>query len=197
MSDPRPPLVQFEVRAVVDHAKKQETGHMAYKNVTFVMVTTEGGKNVFEDEVGNWLTRQRENADKGRIPYKHLEFFEECYSRFQKGQEMLIDGVDLKMWPIIDPARLKICQQAGVYTVEGLAEANEDVLRRIGMGARELKQMAKDWLSQGDKGKVNDELADLRSKLEAAMDIIEQQKGEIDKIKEEKKRGRPPKEQAA
>lgn len=188
---PRPPLVNFENRAAVDHEKKAQTGKMEYKNQTFVMVTTEGGKNVFEDEVSNWLDRQRENADKGRIPYKHLEFFEECYARFQKGQEMLIDGTDLKMWPVIDPARLKICQQAGVYSVEGLAEANEDVLRRMGMGARELKQMATDWLSQGEKGKVNHELADLRSKLEAAMDMIAQQKEALEQANAEKKRGRP------
>lgn len=186
---PRPPLVQFETRAIVDHQKKAETGRMAYKNVDFVMVTTEGGKNVFEDEVGNWLKRQRDNAESGRIPYKHLDFFEESYARFQKGQEMLIDGTDLKMWPIIDPARLKICQQAGLFTVEGLAEANEDALRRIGMGARELKQMAVDWLSQGEKGKINNELADLRAKLEAVLDKNAELEAELSKQKSKSNKG--------
>lgn len=188
---PRPPLVQFETRAIIDHQAKEEAGRMVYKNVVYAMVTTEGGKNVFEDEVENWLNRQRENADKGRIPYSHLEYFEKAYDRFLKGQEMVLNGTDLKMWPVIDPARLKICQQAGVYTVEGLSEANEDTLKRIGMGARDLKQMAKDWLSQGDKGKVNSELASLRSQLDSAMDIISQLKEENEKIAaaEKKKKG--------
>lgn len=186
--EPRPPFVQFETRAVEDPEAKREQGRMAYKNVIFVLVTTEGGKNVFEDEYSNWIQRQRENADKGRIPYSHLEYFEKAFERFEKGQEMILNGTDLKMWPIIDPARLKICQQAGVYTVEGLAEANEDTLRRIGMGGRDLKQMATDWLASGDKGKVSFELADLRSQLESAMDIIAQLKAENEKVSAEKKK---------
>jgi hypothetical protein len=181
------PLLSFENRAIEDREETAKNGRICYKNVPFVMVTTQGGKNVFEDEAENWLKRQRDNLKKGKIPIDHLEYFEKSFERFLKGQEIALDGTDLKMWTLIDPARLRVCQSAGIYTVEGLAAANDEALRRLGMGAFDLKQMAVDWLKSADSGKISTELAGLREKLDAALDIIEQQKEELDKIRSEAK----------
>lgn len=197
----RPPLVNFETRAIPDRSKIDETGRIAYRNVDFVMVTTEGGKNVFEDEAENWLNRQREMVENGRVDPRHLDYFERNFEQFKKGQEMILEGTDLKMWPLILPAQIKMCQSANLFTVEALANATEEGLSRVGMGARELKAMAKNWLDSGEQGKASNKLTELQDRLEAALDLIQQQKAEIDRLKagsveDKPRRGRPPNEAA-
>lgn len=197
----RPPLVNFETRAIPCRSRIDETGRISYRNVDFVMVTTEGGKNVFEDEAVNWLNRQREMVANGRVDPRHLDYFERNFEQFKKGQEMTLDGTDIKMWPLISPAQIKMCQSANLFTVEALANATEEGLYRVGMGARELKAMAKNWLDSGEQGKVSTKLTELQDRLDAALDLIQQQKAEIDRLRTESgddkpRRGRPAKEDA-
>ena len=68
-------------------------------------------------------------------------------------------------------------------SVEDLASANEEVLARIGMGGRALKQRAIDWLtSAGSTGKASEELSALKASnenLQARNEQLETQLREL------------------
>ena len=70
-----------------------------------------------------------------------------------------------------------------IRSVEDLAAANEEVLARIGMGGRALKQRAVDWLtSAGSTGKASEELSALKASnenLQARNEQLETQLREL------------------
>jgi hypothetical protein len=68
---------------------------------------------------------------------------------------------------VISPSQLLNCQALHILTVEQLAGANEEVLKRLGMGGRSLVDKAKDYLATAKgSGKVVEEIGALRQKTE-------------------------------
>jgi len=81
-----------------------------------------------------------------RIPREWLEEYKKAYEYWQKGQEMPLNGFPIKGWGIISPAQQETLIKMHVLTVEQLSVINDEGLRRIGMGALDLKNKAEAWL---------------------------------------------------
>lgn len=196
----RPPYVRFEQRSVEDRAKSNESGIFSYMDVNFALVTPHGSKDVFEDQAESWLEKQKEHARKGRIPEQHYQYFKRAYDSWKEGQELPEEGTPIRGWAVLSPAQQQAILQANIRTVEDLAQAPEDALHQIGMGARALKQKATAWLESADTGKSANKIVDLENKvqyLSEALDKkdkqIEELMAKLDSDDEPKRRGRPPK----
>ena len=91
---------------------------------------------------------------------------------------------------MLSPARQKVWEHANYRTVEEMAEANEEGLANVGMGARAEKEKARSWLkTRADTSKVASDNAGLKEKLEAAEerlqaneDLIRQLKSQLDRL---------------
>jgi polyhydroxyalkanoate synthesis regulator phasin len=82
-----------------------------------------------------------------------IEMFRRKYEAWKKGQEMPIEGTPIRGWGVISPAQQEMLIHIGIMTVEDLAAVNDEGMRRIGIGAVELKTKAKAWIAQlRDKG---------------------------------------------
>lgn len=162
----RPPYVRFEQRAVEDRNKTQETGIFSYKDVEYVLVTPHGSKDVHEARADKWLEKQKKYADQGRIPVAHYNYFKQAYDYWKQGLEDPETGTPVKGWAAISPAQQNQVLQANIRTVEDLAQANEEALGYIGMGARPLKQKAQAWLMSADTGKAANQIQELQKKLD-------------------------------
>jgi hypothetical protein len=175
MMQPRPPYVQFSRRAVEarrpallpDGRSNPEAGQIFWKDADFVTITQTGGKDKVEKEVGPWLENCKIAVQADRMPREWLMAYELGYEAWKKQQEAPIQGTPIRNWPLLTPAQIENMTRLNVLAVEDLATANEQTLAGIGIGARELKQKAIDWLSmKQNEGPVIEQLNSFRINFE-------------------------------
>lgn len=161
---PRPAYVQFEVRAVEDRTATLESGHFVAKDIIYALVTPAGTKDRLEKNAEEWIKSMEEGVAQERIPAQWLEHYRTALRMFKESREMPEIGTPVTAWPSLSPSQVKLCLDANLRTVEEVAEATEEALARLGMGARAMKQKAKAWLDSAETtGKVSAELESLRT----------------------------------
>ena len=159
----RPPYVRFELRAEEDRTASIESGKFVARDVAFALVTPQGSKDCIERNAEEWLAHIATEAREGRFPEPWLAHYLKAYEAWKNGQELPVNGTPIVTWPAISPANAKMLLDLNIRTVEELAQATEEAICHIGIGARALKQRAIDFLSQsGDAGKASAEMEVLR-----------------------------------
>jgi hypothetical protein len=172
---PSPAYVMFEARAVEDRAASIEAGCPRFTEVDFALITPAGSKDRVERVVTDWFAHLAQEVQNERYPVEWLQRYRAEYTAWKEGRDLPLEGTALVQWPPITPALLKELLGLRIRTVEELAAANEETLKRIGMGARALKQQAVDWLAaSNDIGKVAAKLTAMQVQLEAQSRQIEE-----------------------
>ena len=175
----RPAFVRFESVAVHDAQASLKAGHYVSKDEDHVFVKPPYSKDEYENTAIAWFSNVERNVKNGRTPVKHLEFWKASYDRFKEGKETTIDGTPVRDWNALSPAQCKNLISAGCRTIEDMAQANDEALRRIGMGAVELKKKAKVWLQAAkDHGPIVGQVTSLQKKneqLEGTVESLQEQ----------------------
>lgn len=168
IKEARMPYVTFEVRAVEDREATERNGAYSTKDVEFVLVTPMGSKDRLEFLYSEWIADMEREVNAKRLDPEWLQSYKRRYRAWKEGQEMPVEGTPLRNWPMISPAQLKNLQALHVVTLEQLASANEELIKRIGMGGRDLQIKAVEWIKGSqDIGKVVTRLAALETKTVA------------------------------
>lgn len=180
MLEERPPYIRFERRAIERRATLEEGGETAYVDRDFALVTAHGSKDTVEKLVDEWFPRLAEEARQGRFNPSWLKLYKDAYAAWKEDQEPPLNGTSIKLWPVASPAEVKRLIDLRILTIEDLAAGNEELIGRIGMGGRSLKQKAVDWLA----GKTNQaplitQLDALRQQNEALQARLEAQDAQI------------------
>lgn len=169
----RPAYVRFERRPVEDREATNREGRYVAKDLDFALVTPPYSKDCVEHEVKQWFENLKSNVKNDRIPISWLEQYTEAYRRWQNGQEMPLNGTPILGWGVISPAHQQNLISARVMTVEDLANANDEGVRRIGMGAMDMREKARAWLkSMNDHGGVAIKIAALEADNKALRDNV-------------------------
>lgn len=164
---PRPPYVVFEIRAEEDRTATIESGSPKFRDVDYAIITPAGSKDRVEREVKAWFEHLDREVTSQRFPIEWLGNFKAQYAAWKDGREAPLDGTPIIRWPAVTPAQVKDLLGLKIKTVEDLAAANEETLKRLGMGARALKQQAVEWLaSANDIGKVSSRITALEIRNE-------------------------------
>lgn len=164
IAEARPAYVAFEQRAEEDREASIAAGHYVAKDVDYVLITPMGSKDRIERLVTDWLKKLDQDVSENRLPRDWAAAYREAYKAWKSGCELPVSGTAVENWPPASPAQIKMLRSLQVRTVEDLANANEEVISRLGMGGRGLKQRAIDWLSSASgSGKVSEELAAMRA----------------------------------
>lgn len=80
-----------------------------------------------------------------KIEPQDVADYPELYAAFKAGSEVVVSGTPLAEWPLMNGSTLRELQHLGFKTVEQLAEAHDEIKRRLGPTGKFIK-MAKDWL---------------------------------------------------
>jgi len=180
------PFVRFERKAVENHAASLEAGHYVAVDVDYVNVTPPGSKDVWVGKAANWLDQLKVDVNSGRIPSTWVDKYSAAYQAWKNGQELPVDGTPIRGWGVISPAQQETLTRLNILTVEVLSEINDEGLRRIGMGAIDLKSKAQAWLKQLSKaGKPTLEIAALKKEntnLKANQVIMENRLEELSSL---------------
>ena len=189
--------VEFELRPEEDREETISQGMPVFKDVEFAMITMPGGGLVVDKPINEALLHEWKNGDNRRKPPSPFAY--RAYEAWKEGREAPVNGTDLKNWPGVTPAQLKTCQNATVRTIEDLAAANADTIRKLGMGGVAMMEKAKAYLASANQNKTSEEVSALMVKLEALSDTVKRKDEQISDLLERldestKKRGRPRKE---
>ena len=190
--------VEFELRPEEDREETISQGMPVFKDVEFAMITMPGGGLVVDKPINEALLHEWKNGDNRRKPPSPFAY--RAYEAWKEGREAPVNGTDLKNWPGVTPAQLKTCQNATVRTIEDLAAANADTIRKLGMGGVAMMEKAKAYLASANQNKTSEEVSALMVKLEALSDTVKRKDEQISDLLERldestKKRGRPRKEE--
>ena len=154
------PFVRFERIAMEDKAASEKAGRYVAKDVDFALVTAPYSKDVFKQKAKDWFASIKQDMQNGRFPQQWYERFEKQYEAFKNGQELPVEGTAIRGWGVTSPAQQEELIRMQILTVETLAAINDEGVKRIGMGAVELKTKAKAWLAQlNDKGPLTQHVA--------------------------------------
>lgn len=195
IAQPRPPFVAFEKRAIPDPVKTQELGRRVTKDVDFAIIMQPGSRDQVERIAKDWLAMIKQknlDASPDAYPEEWVRGFHEKYKAWQEGQEAPLDGTSVKEWPLLSPAQAENFISLRILTIEDVAAMTEDALGRFGMGARELRDKARDWLTKQEVAgslvienqELKQQLADLSARLAQL---------ETGQVVEKARRGRKPK----
>lgn len=168
IAEARPAYVTFEVRAEEDREASIKAGHYVGRDIDFALITPMGSKDRIERVAAEWLEKIVQDSLDGRIPREWAAAYKDAYKAWKEGCEAPVNGVAVENWPGISPSQVKTLRSLHIRTIEDMAAANEEVIARIGMGGRALKQRAIDWLtSSKNTGTAAEELSALRVANEA------------------------------
>lgn len=164
MQQGTPPHLRFEQRAEEDRDATIKLGRKAFKDVDYVILLRPGTKDAFEANAKEWLDNcdKQANQDPPNWPIEWANAHRKMYEQWKAGQEITVQGFPIRQWARVSKAQAENLIMARVMSVEQLAEANEQTLTMIGMGARELKNDAIAWM-EANKGNAGVELAALRA----------------------------------
>jgi hypothetical protein len=159
----RPPYVTFELRAEEDRAASMESGKFIARDIPFALITPQGSKDRIERNAEEWLAHITSESRNGRFPTEWVTHYRTAFEAWKNGQEIPVDGTPILTWPPLSPANVRMLLDLNIRTVEELAQATEEAIMHLGMGARALKQRAIDFLSQANNaGKASAEMEVLR-----------------------------------
>lgn len=162
---PQPPYIRFETRPI---ETRDAGGNPVFTDKDFALVTTHGSKDVVEKILPQWFDELKVAVQQNRYPAAWLSEFKGAYEAWKSDQEPPVNGHDIRQWPVLSPAQIKQLMALRVTTVEILATANEDLIQKIGMGSRVLKQKAVDWLNaKQDIGPIINKISALEVKQDA------------------------------
>lgn len=171
----RPPFVNFEVRAEEDRTASIEQGHYVAVDVDYALITPAGSRDCVERKVSEWFAYLEEQVKSGRFPREWLDGFKHKYKHWKETQELPVDGTPIKTWNALSPAQCKMLLDLNVRTVEDLAAGNEELISRMGMGGRQLRERAVAWLATAkDVGRSSEQLAAAVRRAEDAEARIKQ-----------------------
>ncbi len=174
--------VEFELRPVEDRDATLKEGHPVFKDIEIAVITMPGGHLVVDKVVDEAMLYEWKNGVPGRKPPS--PFALQAYEAFKEGREAPVNGADLRNWPGVTPAQLKMCQGVNVRTIEDLATANADTIRKLGMGSVALKDKAAAYLASADTNKTSEEVSALKVEMEAMKDAIEKKDAQIEALME-------------
>jgi len=161
----RPAFVRFERRTIENKAESLKQGRYVGTDVDYALITPPYSKDCVEHPVEKWMTQNEIYANNGRLPKEWLEHWKKAYQAWKNGQEMPLNGTSVKNWSAISPTQVKTLVSVGIHTIEDLAHCNDEGMRRIGMGAVEMRNKAIAWLTAAeDHGPLVTENAELKKK---------------------------------
>lgn len=163
----RPPFVRFEERELgINPEASAISGRPIPRVVNMVCITPHGSKDCIEKIAEEWLAQQKEKALRGETPAAWFDMWKMQLEEWKKGHELPRDGTPTKTWPAINKEQQVRLLALGYTVVEDLAMVPDGSLGTIGLDGRNLRDLARNWVSEGkDKGINAKKLADAETRI--------------------------------
>jgi hypothetical protein len=144
------------------------------------LASSQSGRRIFRDEErveiimpGNPYTRPVQ-----RVTNAHRQQWPKEYEAFKAGQELAPEGTPLEEWPRLKRGQVLELKALGFKTIEQVALMGDQAIQQVGMGGRQLCELARAFLDDaarsaeverlaGANAARDNEIADLKLRLAA------------------------------
>jgi hypothetical protein len=144
------------------------------------LASSQSGRRIFRDEErveiimpGNPYTRPVQ-----RVTAAHRQQWPKEYEAFKAGQELAPEGTPLEEWPRLKRGQVLELKALGFKTIEQVAHMGDQAIQQVGMGGRQLCELARAFLDDaarsaeverlaGANAAKDNEIADLKLRLAA------------------------------
>lgn len=194
------PHVRFENK---DYGRDEELSAKAGRPIprhgTFIIITSHGSKDASEHLVEEWLPRKRIEASRQMYNIDWVERIEKMYEAWKKGHELPREGTPVHTWQMCSSEQRSRLIALGLTTVEDLSAIPDNALGEIGLDARNLRDLARNWIAEGQQKGINaQELANAQQKLRDQEQTIRDLMQRVSELEADRpKRGRKVEDQAA
>lgn len=173
--DPDTALVPVFKNIPLKHgAKSLEAGRPIYEDVEHVELRASGTRNygVYPaTEFSHWEVNP-ETGEQTKVTY--AERFSRQYRQFKEKQQQTKVGTPLDHAPFLTDARRAELRAQNIYIVEQLAEIDGQELKNLGVGGRDMKNRAIEWLADAKSSAPNLQLQAELEALRARNQILEE-----------------------
>jgi len=164
-------IVRFFVKPKLLGLRSKQAGRPVYEDREYVEIKVKG---------------QDKQVAVHPVKEEHKQRFPIAYMQFQSKKPAPVIGTPVEMLPNLGPSLAMHLKSINIRTIEDLSNiSDENTLQAIGMGARELVNRAKQWVSgsstkeaglqeQIEKAKAeNEQLREMVAQMQSRMEALE------------------------
>jgi hypothetical protein len=150
-----PTFPEFYIEPVMDEMATQRQGHPIFRDEERVKIHIPGNNLSIPVE---------------RVNDEHRMRWPDAYKRFKEGQEMAHEGTPLEMWPAISSkSQVLFLKHHDIHTIEQMAQVSDYNLTKLGMGGRQLRDLAQAFLDSAQRNAMTKSLMAENDKLAAEL----------------------------
>lgn len=154
--------VEFSMEAFHHPFKSEQEGRPVFEDRPFIKIFYPGDMT---KRTERWV----EDNDKDRFPRQ--------WAAFQAQESTQTVGLAVTEWPPLTKSQAAELKAMNIHTVEQLAAVPDGQLAIL--GARDLINKAKSWLSQADSHVTESKMAAENSRLQAELDALKAQMADV------------------
>lgn len=149
---------RFYNDAIQNMAKSEKEGRPIYEDKEMVEIRIPG------DKLMTWV---------GVVEDRHRQRWPEQYAAFKRGEERAATGTPLEQWPnaTLNKSRVAELKAQNILSVEELASIPDNVLPKLGFGARELRDQANAYISTAKSAAQNSQLVAEITRLKEIIEV--------------------------
>lgn len=164
----------FKTTAMQNLRKTAEEGRPIFDDVEVVELHYPGSKNVGAYHATDFSHWADDPLSGGQVKISYAERFMRQYQQFKMRVTQTKSGTPLANAAFLTPARQAELKALNVYTVEALAAVDGQELKNLGMGGRELKNQAIEYLEESKTGAGSAKLQAEIDALKAKNEVLEE-----------------------
>lgn len=169
-------FVFFAEKPIHNKTKSREAGIPIYDTVEVVHIQQPGERDYIE--------RPAEEADRRR--------FQRQYQAYKEGRDQIPEGTPVDLLFPHHPGIPQTLKHLKIFTIQQLARLTEEGISKVGMGARDWVESAKQYLARGSDGKdfhhLKGQIDDLKGQLEVRDRQISELRSMIEGLQAERQR---------
>lgn len=137
----------FKTMPFKNERKSMEAGRPIFEDVEVVEIRFAGSKDcgVFPSTAYSHWEVDEESQEQVHLTY--AERFPRQYQQFKQKQQQTKSGTPLDYVPFLTDAKRSELRALNIYTIEALAELDGQPLKNLGIGGRDLKNRAMEYLA--------------------------------------------------
>lgn len=156
-----------EVTRVIQ--KMDENGEKVFEDVVEMETKIVKVPEFIYTETTPWFDKLKARLKHKQITRDYHDYCHKMYAKWEETGVLPVDGEPLAEWKMISAALRSRFIDMGVNTIERLADATEEAMQSAGMGARDAKRKAVNYLSaSGNQEKAAAALTNMEQKMERA-----------------------------
>lgn len=140
----------FKNMAIEQKGKSQKAGRPIFDDIEVVELRIPGTKDYSvhpATEFCGWVVDE-ETGEQVRLTY--AEKYARQYKQFKERQHQTMSGTPLDYLPFLTEGKRAELRALSIYTLEMLAELDGQPLKNLGIGGRDLKNKAVEYLASSD-----------------------------------------------